>query len=77
VLRMTTRAASTELPAEHADLVVQLDALSRAIIERDRRVMAGERVDWSRVADRLAALTRECRRRDVPELHDIGDSGGR
>lgn len=77
VARSVSRVDSTAPPVEQVDLVIELDSLSREIIEHNRRVMAGERTDWSRLADHLAKLTRACRRQVVPELHDIGDSGGR
>jgi hypothetical protein len=77
VARSVPRVDSTTLPVEQANFVVELDALSRAVVERDCQVMAGECLDWSRVADRLAVLTRECRRRVVLAPCDVGDSGGR
>jgi hypothetical protein len=67
----------TAPPSDLVDLVAALDALAREIIEHNRRVMSGEPVDWSRLADQLSMLTQPCRKHVVPVLHDIGDSGGR
>ena len=76
VARSVPRQVSTAPPIERVNLVAQLDALSRKIIEHNRRVMAGEPADWSQLADHLADLTHSCRRQvTVPALHDIGDSG--
>lgn len=77
VARSVTPVDSTAPPVEQVDLVAELDTLSRDIIEHNRRVMAGARTDWSHLADQLAKVARACRRQVVPELHDIGDSGGR
>jgi hypothetical protein len=76
VARSVPRQVSTAPPVERVDLVVELAALSREIIEHNRRVMAGESADWSRLADQLANLTQSCRRQvTVPDLRDIGESG--
>lgn len=76
VARSVPRQVSTAPPVERVDLVVELDALSRKIIEHNRRVMAGESADWSHLSDQLANLARSCRRQvTMPDLRDIGDSG--
>ena len=79
VARSVPQTDSTAPPGDHVDIVVALTALTRAITEHNRRVMAGESktTDWSQLADLLAEVTRVCRRQVVPELKDIGDSGGR
>jgi hypothetical protein len=76
VARAAPRQVITAPPIERVDVVAELDALSRKIVEHNRRVMAGEPADWSQLADQLADLTQSCRRQvTMPDIRDIGDSG--
>jgi hypothetical protein len=77
IARAMPMVPSTAPAGEQVDLVVGLGELARAIVEHNRRFMAGEPVDWVRLADLLAAAQWECRRQVVLELDDAGDAGSR
>jgi hypothetical protein len=77
VARSVPRMDSAAPSSEHVDLVAVLNTLSYEIVEYNRRIMAGEQINWSRLADQLGEAARACRRRVVFEWRDIGDSGSR
>ena len=62
---------------KHAEIVKELEAVSRTIADHSRRVLMGETVDWATVAEQLASAANLCRTQVTYELADIGDSGGR
>lgn len=70
------RQSSTSATPEQVEIVGDLEALSRALVDHTRMVLMGEAVDWAQIADQLAALETRCRRQVRVRLTDIGDSGG-
>ncbi|MPZ79622.1 MAG: hypothetical protein GEV28_04155 [Actinophytocola sp.] len=77
VAHYVERVDSTAPTPEQVDLVVELGALARAIVEHYRRVMAREPEDWSALADALGGAVKACRRQVLTVLDDVGDSGAR
>ena len=77
VARSRPRIAHTGPTDEQVQLVVSLGALTRALTEHTRRVMAHEPADWAELADQLGDAAKACRRLVVLDLDDAGDAGGR
>ncbi|MGB3442311.1 MAG: hypothetical protein WBA97_26515 [Actinophytocola sp.] len=57
---------------DQVDLVIELAALARAILDHNRRVMAREPVDWAELADELSSAARSCRGQVVLDRSDGG-----
>ena len=72
VARSNSRRDITAAAPEQVDLVIELGALARAIVDHNRRVMAREPVEWAELADALSAAARNCRGQVV--FH--ADNGG-
>lgn len=74
VARSSPRQEPTAAMPEHVDLVIELGALARAIVDHNRRVMAREPVEWDELADALGSAARRCRGQIVLDLGDGGDA---
>jgi hypothetical protein len=66
VARSVTRVDTTAPSIDEVDLVIALDGLARGIVEHNRRLFAGESVDWDALVDRLTRVERACRRLRPP-----------
>lgn len=73
VARSRTRQETTAATPEQVDLVIELGALARAIVDHNHRVMAREPVEWAELAEALSSAARSCRGQVVL---DLGDGGG-
>jgi len=62
VARSVQKTVSTAPAPGQVDLVIALGELSRAIVEHNRRFLAGEPVDWAVLADQLGHASKGCRR---------------
>jgi xanthosine utilization system XapX-like protein len=71
------RQQSTAPSPKVVDLVGEIGALVRHLVEHSRRVMAGEPHDWASLDDALTEVAKECRAQVPIVLTDIGDSGAR
>ena len=67
----------TEVASRHAEIIGELEEVTRAVTEHSRRVLRGEATDWASIASQLASAARLCRNQVVTRLTDIGDSGAR
>lgn len=67
VAQSRARQESTAPSTDVVELVIALDALGRAIVEHNRRLLVGEPVDWDALTDQLGDVERACRRLLSPE----------
>lgn len=67
VARTSTKIRSTSATSDQVDVVIELEALSRALAEHSRRVLMGEPADWAEITERLSQATTRCRHRVVIE----------
>jgi len=63
--RLAKRVEFRGATPEQVDLVVNLQAVSRAITEHCRQVLMGELGRWAELADLLQVAARACRRQVV------------
>lgn len=75
VARAATKVPSTSASPDQVDVVIELEALSRALAEHSRRVLMGEPADWAEITERLSEATTACRRRVVIEPCAAGNTG--
>jgi transcriptional regulator with XRE-family HTH domain len=71
------RARIPSVPAnpDQVDAVIELEELSRALTEHNRRVLMGERTDWAEIAKRLNQAATICRSRVIADPCTAGDRG--
>jgi transcriptional regulator with XRE-family HTH domain len=73
------RARIPTIPAnpDQVDAVIELEELSRALTEHNRRVLMGEPTDWAEITKRLSQAATICRSRVIAEPCTAGDRGRR
>lgn len=68
VAQATNRVRSTSALPDQVDVVIDLEALSRALSQHSRRVLMGEPADWAEITERLRSATAACQRHITIEV---------
>lgn len=72
VARASDKVKSASVDPAQVNAVIELEALTRAVSEHNRRVLMGQPADWAEISDRLRAAATACQRHAVIEpLQDM------
>ena len=75
VAQARDRIPSTSASPDQVDTVIELEELSRALTEHNRRVLMGEPTDWADITERLSQAATTCQSRIIVEHCAAGDRG--